>query len=164
MRKSYAAEGHKFLFRGLTSTLVRAFPTNAATFVVVDWCFRLQSFFKNNVPTLQTDPTVSATPLATNSESSSSFFPNYLSHVWNKSKNIADTMHFWLEGMIPSIGHESNCGKCARGFAAGFSMFHEAICDADTIDLSELATKACMKCAELKISREVDVRLAVMAS
>lgn len=162
MRKSYAAEGCKFLFRGLTSTLIRAFPTNAATFVVVDWCFRLQNFFQNNVPSIQNDPTISASALVSANTPSSSTF---LNQIWKKSQNIADTMHFWVEGLIPSI--ESNCDKCTRsyrGLGSGFSMFHEAICDGDSIDLADLATKACMKCIELKISREVDVRLAMMAS
>ncbi|XP_074069184.1 mitochondrial basic amino acids transporter isoform X2 [Macrotis lagotis] len=35
MRKSYQAEGWKVFTRGLTSTLLRAFPVNAATFTTV---------------------------------------------------------------------------------------------------------------------------------
>ncbi|XP_052129765.1 mitochondrial basic amino acids transporter [Frankliniella occidentalis] len=38
---SMAAEGPGFLFRGLSSTILRAFPTNAATFAVVAWTMRL---------------------------------------------------------------------------------------------------------------------------
>lgn len=41
LRKSVAAEGYGFLFRGLTPTLVRAFPVNAACFTVVTWTMRL---------------------------------------------------------------------------------------------------------------------------
>ncbi|XP_033209402.1 mitochondrial basic amino acids transporter-like [Belonocnema kinseyi] len=40
-RKSINSEGYKCLFRGLNSTIIRAFPTNAATFAVVTWTFRL---------------------------------------------------------------------------------------------------------------------------
>lgn len=36
-----AEEGYRFLFRGLNSTLIRAFPTNAVTFTVVTWIFKL---------------------------------------------------------------------------------------------------------------------------
>ncbi|XP_032684722.1 mitochondrial basic amino acids transporter-like [Odontomachus brunneus] len=41
LRKSVRAEGYTCLFRGLNSTILRAFPTNAATFTVVTWTFRL---------------------------------------------------------------------------------------------------------------------------
>lgn len=41
LRKSVRAEGYTCLFRGLNSTILRAFPTNAATFAVVTWTFRL---------------------------------------------------------------------------------------------------------------------------
>ncbi|KAK6636182.1 hypothetical protein RUM43_009835 [Polyplax serrata] len=34
-------EGYRFLFRGLGPTLIRAFPTNAATWAVVTWTMRL---------------------------------------------------------------------------------------------------------------------------
>ena len=41
LRKSINTEGYKWLFRGLNSTIIRAFPTNAATFAVVTWTFRI---------------------------------------------------------------------------------------------------------------------------
>lgn len=41
LRKSVRAEGYTCLFRGLNSTILRAFPTNAATFAVVTWTLRL---------------------------------------------------------------------------------------------------------------------------
>lgn len=47
--KSYRNEGIQVFTRGLLSTIVRAFPTNAATFVVVSWTFRLLSNGTNNV-------------------------------------------------------------------------------------------------------------------
>ena len=40
-RKSVQSEGYNCLFRGLNSTIIRAFPTNAATFAVVTWTMRL---------------------------------------------------------------------------------------------------------------------------
>ncbi|XP_063222866.1 mitochondrial basic amino acids transporter isoform X1 [Bacillus rossius redtenbacheri] len=40
LRKSVAQEGLPVLYRGLASTLLRAFPTNAATFAVVTWVMR----------------------------------------------------------------------------------------------------------------------------
>lgn len=41
LRKSVSREGYKFLYRGLSPTLFRAFPVNAATFAVVTWTVRL---------------------------------------------------------------------------------------------------------------------------
>lgn len=41
LKESLKAEGPRFLTRGLVSTIVRAFPTNAATFTVVNWIIRL---------------------------------------------------------------------------------------------------------------------------
>lgn len=43
LRKSIASEGYGFLCRGLTPTLLRAFPTNAACFTAVTWSMRLFS-------------------------------------------------------------------------------------------------------------------------
>ncbi|OAD62156.1 Mitochondrial carnitine/acylcarnitine carrier protein CACL, partial [Eufriesea mexicana] len=41
LRQSMRAEGYSWLYRGLSSTIIRAFPTNAVTFTVVTWTFRL---------------------------------------------------------------------------------------------------------------------------
>ncbi|XP_011500069.1 PREDICTED: mitochondrial basic amino acids transporter [Ceratosolen solmsi marchali] len=41
LRKSVRTEGYGCLVRGLNSTIVRAFPTNAVTFAVVTWTMRL---------------------------------------------------------------------------------------------------------------------------
>lgn len=40
-RKGYREEGMRFFTRGLTSTLFRAFPMNAACFLVVSWTLKL---------------------------------------------------------------------------------------------------------------------------
>jgi hypothetical protein len=40
LKKSIQAEGYGVMTRGLTSTILRAFPTNAATFAVVTWVIR----------------------------------------------------------------------------------------------------------------------------
>lgn len=40
-RKGYREEGMRFFTRGLTSTLARAFPMNAACFLVVSWTLKL---------------------------------------------------------------------------------------------------------------------------
>ncbi|XP_076181591.1 mitochondrial basic amino acids transporter isoform X2 [Ptiloglossa arizonensis] len=40
-KQSVKAEGYSCMYRGLSSTIVRAFPTNAVTFTMVTWTFRL---------------------------------------------------------------------------------------------------------------------------
>nr|CAD7591783.1 unnamed protein product [Timema genevievae] len=59
-RKSVRSEGFSFLTRGLTSTILRAFPTNAATFTVVTWVFR----WCNNHPTVDIDNSVYCVPMS----------------------------------------------------------------------------------------------------
>ncbi|XP_026667320.1 LOW QUALITY PROTEIN: mitochondrial basic amino acids transporter-like [Ceratina calcarata] len=41
LKQSVHTEGYSCLYRGLSSTIIRAFPTNAVTFTVVTWTFRL---------------------------------------------------------------------------------------------------------------------------
>lgn len=41
LKQSVKLEGYSCLYRGLSSTIIRAFPTNAVTFAVVTWTFRL---------------------------------------------------------------------------------------------------------------------------
>ncbi|XP_015927648.1 mitochondrial basic amino acids transporter isoform X2 [Parasteatoda tepidariorum] len=41
VRKSYKEEGLQVFTRGLNSTIIRAFPTNAATFAVFTWVFMI---------------------------------------------------------------------------------------------------------------------------
>lgn len=41
LKQSVRTEGYMCLYRGLNSTILRAFPTNAVTFTVVTWTFRL---------------------------------------------------------------------------------------------------------------------------
>lgn len=50
LKKSIRAEGYSCLYRGLNSTILRAFPTNAATFTVVTWTFRLFGEQSSEVP------------------------------------------------------------------------------------------------------------------
>lgn len=45
---SQKSEGYSFLTRGLVSTIIRAFPTNAVTFTVVVWTMRLSDLFVSN--------------------------------------------------------------------------------------------------------------------
>lgn len=51
LRKSIKAEGYGCLFRGLSPTLIRAFPVNGCTFVAVTWTLKIfgdDGFFKKN--------------------------------------------------------------------------------------------------------------------
>ncbi|KAF7412643.1 hypothetical protein HZH66_001539 [Vespula vulgaris] len=52
-RQSVRSEGYMCLYRGLNSTILRAFPTNAMTFAVVTWTFRI--FGEENIETPKTE-------------------------------------------------------------------------------------------------------------
>lgn len=54
LRKSVQSEGLVCLTRGLTPTLIRAFPTNAVTFTVVTWVFRLADLGFNGLENIKT--------------------------------------------------------------------------------------------------------------
>lgn len=41
LRQSVRKEGYAFLYKGISSTVLRAFPMNAVTFTVVNWTFKL---------------------------------------------------------------------------------------------------------------------------
>ncbi|XP_012254046.2 mitochondrial basic amino acids transporter [Athalia rosae] len=58
LRQSISAEGYACLFRGLNSTIIRAFPTNAATFAVVTWTFRLLGEAPTPAPEVKKQPSV----------------------------------------------------------------------------------------------------------
>jgi len=50
-RKSVKAEGPRFLFKGLTTTIVRAFPVNSVTFLVYEYTLSLLSSLERTVIT-----------------------------------------------------------------------------------------------------------------
>lgn len=56
IRQSYHEEGLGFLARGLGSTLLRAFPTNAACFFVVSWVLKLSNNAHVDIEIKQTKP------------------------------------------------------------------------------------------------------------
>lgn len=58
LKKSISSEGYGFLSRGLTSTILRAFPMNAACFTVVTWTFRLCSNDEQQCHELNKEPTI----------------------------------------------------------------------------------------------------------
>lgn len=55
LRKSVQSEGLVCLTRGLTPTLIRAFPTNAVTFTVVTWVFRLADLGFDSFENIKTE-------------------------------------------------------------------------------------------------------------
>jgi len=50
--KSYRADGWRVFTQGMVSTLLRAFPTNAITFLTVEWVFRLANNYSKPQPKL----------------------------------------------------------------------------------------------------------------
>ncbi|XP_076245466.1 mitochondrial basic amino acids transporter [Calliopsis andreniformis] len=56
LRQSVRSEGYSCLYRGLNSTILRAFPTNAVTFTVVTWTFRLLGDKDNEMSKMNCEP------------------------------------------------------------------------------------------------------------
>lgn len=109
MRKSYQAEGMKFFTRGLSSTLLRAFPMNAVCFYVVSYVMKTFDNTKNiNVTIIQPEP------LAIVDAYSQSFF----TRVFNR------------------IQHDHYRHKTTR-YMIFLDGFHEAACHNDMMDLSD---------------------------
>lgn len=64
LKKSVQSEGLVCLTRGLTPTLIRAFPTNAVTFTVVTWVFRLADLGFDSLENIKTEVVSSFESLA----------------------------------------------------------------------------------------------------
>lgn len=114
--KSYQAEGMKFFTRGLTSTLLRAFPMNAVCFFVVSYVMRTFSNPKEiNVTLSQAEPLALV----------DSYPQTFIMRVFNRS------------------GAEHHRHKTTK-YMIFLDGFHEAACHNDMMDLSdELREKRC---------------------
>ena len=92
IRKTYAENGYRTFFVGLGSTLLRAFPSNAATFFTVEWTYRLLLDFKildkamdsHSHKYVVTDATASPTPTTADKHSSTLRYVS-LSDLWERS-------------------------------------------------------------------------------
>ncbi|XP_011156083.2 mitochondrial basic amino acids transporter isoform X1 [Solenopsis invicta] len=88
LRKSVRAEGYSCLYRGLNSTILRAFPTNAATFAVVTWTIRLLGEQPNEAP--KAEDVVSRTTIQTKNRTATgyeSFFSKWNAFFDGISRN-----------------------------------------------------------------------------
>lgn len=105
LRQSISAEGYACLFRGLNSTIIRAFPTNAATFTVVTWSLRLLNDAPSEAPQTQTNPVTvhKESPRATKLETG--FLTTWQTTVANLWTNVHQSRSY---SMISAVGFESN--------------------------------------------------------
>lgn len=114
-RKGYREEGMRFFTRGLTSTLVRAFPMNAACFLVVSWTLKLS---QGQSQTLHMDY----------------HQPEALAVIGSITAPILMPTHKQLEqGSHAQSRHKTHT---IRNFIFSSTAFHEAVCQDE---LSELA-------------------------
>lgn len=117
-RKGYREEGVRFFTRGLASTLIRAFPMNAACFLVVSWTMRLSSGGSTLSPSLQMDYHQPEPLLAIGSMT----VPILLAVDKHSEERNSKALH-----------HKSHT---IRHFVFSSVAFHEAVCQDE---LSELA-------------------------
>lgn len=109
LKQSYRAEGLNFFTRGLSSTLIRAFPMNAVCFLVVSYVMK----FFDDSPKINVSLSP-AEPLAITDAYQTSFATRVLSQThFDSSKHKSTKYMICLDG------------------------FHEATCHADMMDLSD---------------------------
>lgn len=86
LKKSLIEEGTVCLFKGLNSTIIRAFPTNAATFAVVHWTFRFFGMEEISGYQAEVDKNqqISRIYQQTNPDSFKIRFNSLLNSLWNE--------------------------------------------------------------------------------
>lgn len=96
VKKSYQVEGMHFFTRGLTSTLLRAFPMNAVCFLVVSYVMKF--FEKNPVEMTMGQPETLAI----------AYQPSFVMRVFNQAQK--DLKHKPFRYMVFLDGfHEASC-------------------------------------------------------
>lgn len=122
MKKSYAAEGMSFFTRGLTSTLLRAFPMNAVCFLVVSYVMK---FFENS----KTIEVSLAQPelLAVDGVVDSRYQSSFIMRVFDRQHNN---------------NHPQQITSTISKYLIFLDGFHEAGCHSDMMELSDLRTNS----------------------
>lgn len=110
MKKSYNDEGMKFFTRGLTSTLLRAFPMNAVCFYVVSYVLKAFENPKNINVTIPMPETLAIVETYRR--------PSFMMRVVNRAQN------------------EVHRHKTAK-YMIYLDGFHEASCHVEMMDLSD---------------------------
>ncbi|XP_017485319.1 PREDICTED: mitochondrial basic amino acids transporter isoform X1 [Rhagoletis zephyria] len=111
--KNYQKDGLRFFFRGFTSTIIRAFPANAACFYVVAWILGLAKHTSLNVE-LQT-----ADPLAIASVHIAVDMPLSYLHKYERERQEVREKRSTMVRILQTLG-----------------AFNEAVCQSDIEELA----------------------------
>ncbi|XP_050474171.1 mitochondrial basic amino acids transporter-like isoform X1 [Bombus huntii] len=87
VRQSVKTEGYSCLYRGLSSTIVRAFPTNAVTFTAVMWTFRLLG--RENVETKKEEEQISMESIGESLDMREPFLEQWNNFLTSVSRRMA---------------------------------------------------------------------------
>ncbi|KAL6254168.1 hypothetical protein P5V15_014793 [Pogonomyrmex californicus] len=114
LKKSVRAEGYGCLYRGLNSTILRAFPTNAATFVVVTWTTQLFSKQSSEMP--QEISVVSKTSMTQTKNRTAKGYESFVNN-WNVfldgiSRDNDFVTSSYVRSMLPISGPILNNSAC----------------------------------------------------
>lgn len=103
LEKSLKSEGVTSLFRGLNSTIIRAFPTNAVTFTVVTWTLKL----------FNKESQIEESPVKTNQvvPVTKSFINEWNSLLNNIARHELQLSRSYYSSMSSSAIHFSTLGK-----------------------------------------------------
>lgn len=113
LKKSVRAEGYRCLYRGLNSTILRAFPTNAATFAVVTWTFRLFGEQSSGIP--QREDVVSVTSTQTKNlttKGCESFVSKWKAFLDDISRSNSFATSYSIGSILPISGLMPDNNAC----------------------------------------------------
>lgn len=125
LKKSIRAEGYSCLYRGLNSTILRAFPTNAATFTVVTWTFRLFGEQSSEVP--QREDIVSTQTKNRMTKGYESFTSTWNAFFDNISRSNGFTTSYSIGSILPISGLMPDNNTCLTHNCRQSDCKHDAL-------------------------------------
>ncbi|XP_025269645.1 mitochondrial basic amino acids transporter isoform X1 [Camponotus floridanus] len=125
LKKSIRAEGYSCLYRGLNSTILRAFPTNAATFTVVTWTFRLFGEQSSEVP--QREDIVSMQTKNRMTKGYESFTSTWNAFFDNISGSNGFTTSYSIGSILPISGLMPDNNACLTHNCRQSDCKHDAL-------------------------------------
>lgn len=130
IRKSYKSEGLSFLSRGLTSTLIRAFPMNAACFYVVSWFMKT---FGNTQLKTTTQTTTTATTTITLKNTTISKDPILIVNNVMSTPLIMPIRRIYDKDNNNNNSHHKR--ETIKGLMFIGGAFSEAVCTSEIMEL-----------------------------
>ncbi|CAL7949077.1 unnamed protein product [Xylocopa violacea] len=131
LKRSVKAEGYSCLYKGLSSTIIRAFPTNAVTFTVVAWTFRL--FGQKDAGMAKAEDTSKMTEsIRDMSETREPFLDNWSGLLTSVSQSaMIHRLHYSTLSVVPASFKELRfgCSAGSKGADKGWTKEGDKCCE-----------------------------------